>query len=440
VKKTSAGADTYYFYNQAGQLMYQTGPTALTSTNFIYFGSKIVARDVDNAPTISAPALSNSGSFTVSWTAFAGATSYNLQERVNGGGWTTIQSGSATASAITGKSNGVYGYQVQVCNASTCTPWSNIASTIVLFPPATPATITVPATSTGSVAVSWSASATATSYTLQHRLGAGSWAMAYTGAATSASVSESVTGSYSYQVEACNAGGCSAFKLSSAVAVTRPPTSATVLSVPPTSYTGGYTVSWGAVTGSTSYTLQGQVNGGGWTTVLNSNVLSDAISGKGNGSYGYRVQGCNVAGCGPVSGTKTIVVTRVPAAPANISAPTSLVGPVGGSFTVSWAAVSGATSYTLQRTRAGTSLVTAVYSGSATSASDGGPVLVPGTYVYEVKACNVAGCSGWRNSAPLVIVSYCDDAQIAKPGEVKPDMPLPPPCGSSSVVGKGVQP
>ncbi|WP_158883471.1 hypothetical protein [Rhodanobacter sp. L36] len=426
VKKTSAGADTYYFYNQAGQLMYQNGPGPV-STNFIYLGSKIVARNVDNAPTISAPALSNNGSFTVSWSTFAGATGYNLQEQDNGGTWTSILNGSSTASAITGKSNGSYSYEVQACSASACTPWSNIVTTTVLFIPVTPSTLTVPTTSTGTVAVSWSASATASSYTLQHRLGTGAWTSAYSGAATSASVSETTSGSYTYQVEACNAGGCSAFKLSSAVAVTRPPTSAPVLTIPATSSTGSYSVSWGAVASSATYTLQEAVNGGAWATIQGTGATSDAISGKGSGTYGYHVQGCNVAGCGPWSTTASISVLRVPAAPALVSVPSTACyqGP-GCGFTVGWSSVSGATSYNVQKTTTSiaSNPVTAVYTGTATSVTQ---LVLAGTYVYSAQACNASGCSGWTNSGTVTVVTCSSEA--VKTSGMQPGIPK---CGNTA--------
>ncbi|MDE2155715.1 MAG: hypothetical protein KGJ32_07480, partial [Xanthomonadaceae bacterium] len=93
-----------------------------------------------------------------------------------------------------------------------------------------------------------------------------------------------------------------------AVTLATPPASAPALSVPASSGTGSYTVSWGTVGTATSYTLQEQVNGGSWATLQSSSATSLAISGKGNGSYGYHVQACNASGCGPWSGTGTVAV------------------------------------------------------------------------------------------------------------------------------------
>lgn len=55
--------------------------------------------------------------------------------------------------------------------------------------------------------------------------------------------------------------------------------------------TGGYTVSWGGMSGATAIPLREQVNGGGitgaWVTVQASGATSWNASGKGDGSYGY---------------------------------------------------------------------------------------------------------------------------------------------------------
>ena len=61
-----------------------------------------------------------------------------LQEQLNGGSWVTIQTGSATSKALSGKGNGSYGYQAQACNAGGCGPWSSIGTTTVLLPPTAP--------------------------------------------------------------------------------------------------------------------------------------------------------------------------------------------------------------------------------------------------------------------------------------------------------------
>ncbi|MEY2159389.1 MULTISPECIES: hypothetical protein [unclassified Rhodanobacter] len=347
-----------------------------------------------SAPSLSVPASSTNGSYTISWGGVSGATSYTLQEQVNGGGWTTVQANGNTSWSTSGRGNGTYGYHVQACNAGGCGPWGAVASTTVLWVPPVPASISVPATSNGPIAISWASSATATSYGLDQSVNGGGWAQVYNGGATSTSISAGASGSYSYRVMACNASGCNGYATSSAVAVTIPPASAPSLSVPATSNTGSYTVSWGGVSGATSYTLQEQVNGGGWSTLQSSVAVSWGASGKGNGTYGYQAQACNAGGCGPWSGVGSITVALPPAAPASVTAPSYVHGV---QYYVTWTASVTATSYNVQRnnlTYGGSSIVATTSGTSATIAAPGSSVDLQ----YAVQACNAAGCSGFTNA------------------------------------------
>lgn len=353
------------------------------------------------APSLSVPSTSSNGSYNVSWSAITDATSYTLQEQVNGGAWATAQSSSALSWVASGKGNGSYGYRVQACNSSGCGAWSTTASVTVLLPPPAPTSLSVPATSSGSVAVGWPASNTATSYNLQHRLGAGSWSAAYSGSGTSTTVTEGSTGSYTYQVQACNTGGCSDWTGSGAVAVTIPPASAPGLSAPSSSSTGSYTVSWSGVSGATSYTLQEQFNGGGWGTIQANGNTSWGTSGKGNGTYGYRVQACNAGGCGPWSGTSNVGVTLIPATPTGLSAtlyamfyPDTRPPKTVYTLTASWSATSYATSYNFQYCQQSGSCYT-----TTTTATSIPQFQVQGaTTSVAVQACNSSGCSAMSAS------------------------------------------
>lgn len=361
-----------------------------------------------SAPTLSVPASSATGSYTVSWNATSNTTSYTLREQVNGGGWSTIYTGGSTSLARSGKGDGSYGYQVQACNVAGCGDWSATASINVLLPPPAPASVNVPASSNNSVAVSWPSASTATSYAMQQAFNGGAWSTIYTGAALSYTKAETASGSYAFRVQACNAGGCSAYTTSSAVAVTVPPATAPSLSVPTSNGTGSYTVSWGGVSGGASFYLREQVNGGGWSTVYGGSGTSLALSGKASGSsYGYDVQACNSAGCGPWSATQTVSVLWPPAAPVHLYVATPEYYP-GPNWVLNWPSVFTATSYTLQRTTVGSGTFATVYSGPAISTSNYG---VPGTYQYRVQACNAAGCSGWTSSANVDV--ECNESAVA---------------------------
>jgi len=290
---------------------------------------------------------------------------------------------------------------VQACNAAGCAGWSATQSTSVLLPPPTPATISVPSTSSGAVSVGWASASTATSYTLQHQLNGGSWSTVFTGNATSTSVSETTSGSYAYRVEACNGGGCGAYKASGTVTVTIPPASAPSLSAPSSSNTGSYTVSWTGVSGATSYNLQEQVNSGAWSTIYSGTTLSDAMSGHANGTYGYRVQACNAGGCSGWSAIVSVTVLfppTVPQYPLTLTSDSTnkVIG-------ISWSAISTATSYQLQEVDpSGVDNVLAVGSATSTSVS----ATVSGTYRFNLKACNSGGCSAWSSWQSTTITIY----------------------------------
>ncbi|MDR6840427.1 hypothetical protein [Pseudoxanthomonas sacheonensis] len=401
VKATNASqASIYSFYGQDGALRFQRDERQGKTTDYIMLNGSLVAR-VSNVvspavPTVSAPGFVSTGSYTVSWTAVAGASRYELQERVNSGSWSQVYSGTALSQAFTGKVSGVYGYQARACNPSACGAWSAEASVSVTLPPSSVPTISVPATAPGGdYTVSWTASTGATSYTLDQSTNGGStWATAYTGAAQSVPYVDKPAGNYTYRVKGCNSAGCSAYSANATVQSIQPPSGTSTVTAPASNSTGSYTVSWTAVATATTYTLEEQVNGGGWTAFGANAGTSTAISGRANGTYGYRVKGCNSAGCGPVSAVVSVVVLYPPTTPA-LSVPSSSNT---GNYTVSWTAPGTTTSYQIEQSANGGAWA-AFYTGAATSAAATGRAT--GSYAYRGRACNASGCSG--NSATVTI-------------------------------------
>jgi len=363
----------------------------------------VVTHPPTGAPTLTAPANSTNGSFTISWTAVSTATSYTLQESVDGGStWAQVQANGNTSWPTSGRSNGNYNYRVQACNVGGCAGWSSTGTTTVLLPPPTPTGITVPATSNGPIPVSWNASPTATRYDLYQNINNAGWTLVASVSATSVTVTATTSGGYQFFVAAYNASGWNgAVNNSSLVTVTIPPGSAPTLSVPASNSSGSYTVSWSAVSGATSYNLEEQLNGGGWTLVQANSSTSWGASGRGNGTYGYMAQACNAGGCGPWSGVSNVSVALIPAVPTGLH--TVTVNSTKGSYTVAWTAVSGATSYNMQQTLPD-STVTMPYTGTATQAS-ATDIGVNGTVTVQVRACNASGCSAWSGGLGIVLNS-----------------------------------
>ncbi|MRX27041.1 SpvB/TcaC N-terminal domain-containing protein [Kangiella sp. HZ709] len=185
--------------------------------------------------------------------------------------------------------------------------------------PASPGTATVPATSsTGSYSLSWSQVDGETHYRWRE-YNKGSWS-GWTSTAqnvVSASMSGRDSGTYRYEVQACNFNAtvrCSAARVSNDITVSRvtsPGSTGTVsISDGSSSSDGSYTVSWGVATNSpTRYEYQESINNtwGGWvSTGLN---RSTEIVGNGDGLYSYRVRACNTAGCGSITTSSSVTVT-----------------------------------------------------------------------------------------------------------------------------------
>lgn len=117
-KAVSGKAAGTYRYRVAACNEIGCGPTS----------GEVSVREIDpptGAPSLSAPAVNTTGSYTVSWNAVADATTYKLEEIPHGGTWATVHDASATSKALTGKSTAVpYYYRAQACNEAGCGGYS----------------------------------------------------------------------------------------------------------------------------------------------------------------------------------------------------------------------------------------------------------------------------------------------------------------------------
>ena len=159
-----------------------------------------------------------------------------------------------------------------------------------------------------------------------------------------------------------------------------------------------HTLYWNGIADASFFKLYRRLNGGSWELREPSriwNFYMDQL--LANGTYDYYIQACNAYGCSPNSNTVTGTIgsgSSVPATPViSIAAPPA--SPNANANTLSWNAVSGATSYTLYHRVSGGSWTTVVSGLTSTSINDG--TLAAGTYEYHVNACNSSGCSADSN-------------------------------------------
>lgn len=353
-------------------------------------GSVSVQAVPSGSSTISAPSLSNSGTFMVNWSSVSGAASYRLDESLNGSGWATLQDSAALSATLANKPDGVHAYRVTPCNAAGCGTASGNASVRVVRPPESPPGINAPYDSiNGSYTISWTGVPTATSYQLEESaLGAG-WVGIYSGNGNSFSINGKSSGSYAYRVTACNEGGCSGYSHNASLSVLLPPVAAPALSVPATNSTGAYNVSWTAVALATSYRLEESTSGGAWGLIHDEGAATRALSGKASSTYSYRVQACNSSGCGGWSAVASVSVQRIPNIPANTYGVMDAASKTQWRISAYWDAVPEATWYELTGYFG--------YSGPATTSFRLVKSVNPpeDAMQFRVRACNAIGCSAW---------------------------------------------
>jgi len=403
--------DGIYYYrvrgcNGSACTTYTTGPNSTTVT---------LTPGVPPPPSV--PASSTTGSYAVSWGAASGTvTSYRLYEANNASfsGEVLVNPADATRIRnISGKGNGSYYYRVAACNGPACSTYTAGANAaVVTLPPGAPPAPSVPASSvTGNYTVSWTAaSGTVTSYRLYEATNAsfsGEVLVSPTDASLGRNISGKGNGTYYYRVAACNGNACSAQTPgSNAAVVTLPPSTPAAPSVPASSNTGSYPVSWSAPSGTvTSYRLYEATNAsfsGEVQVGPTDATLSRSISGKGNGSYYYRVVACNGPGCSSASpGAGPVEVALPPGIPSSISVPAS--PDYDGIYTISWTAGTGsATEFRLEEaTNSSFSGATVVQGNLSTSFSTASSARGNGTFYYRVRACYSQSCSPWTGTSSV---------------------------------------
>lgn len=360
--------------------------------------------NVPVAPTsISYPATNNTGSYTVSWASSVGATSYTLRRSSNAGStWTQIYSGASPSYTDT-VANGSYRYSVSASNGSgTSDEKVGTSDCVVRIAPPGPASITYPATSsTGKFTVTWASSAGASSYTLQRSADGGTtWTQVYSG--RNRPVSQTLTnGAYKFRITASSGSATSNPTTGGYCIVAIPPAAPRSISYPSTTATGIYTVTWAGSAGASSYVLRRSAdNGATWTQVYAGSTTRYSESLNVAGSYKYSVAAVGAAASAWKTGTGKCTLVA-PAVPSAISYPGSNLT---GNYAVSWAAPTGAVSYTLQRSSDGGKNWLTVCTGSpSTSYTD---YVMSGAYKYRVAAVGRFGTSNFKTGSPTCKVTH----------------------------------
>jgi hypothetical protein len=263
-----------------------------SSSETLGSGSCVVAIAPAGPSSITYPSSSSTGKFKVTWTKVSGASGYTLsRSNNNGSSWTAIYTGRSLYSNQV-LTNGVYIFKVTAATTQG-TSLARVGSQCsVALPPATPGSISYPATSTsGFFKVSWPTASCGTVWTCERSNNNGaSWTQVYHGTVFYYNDVITTPGTYKYRVKATYQGGTSAWKTGSTKITMVAPAAPATIAYPTANATGNYPVTWGASEGATSYTLMRSGNGGStWVTVLSGAPYTSYTDYVLDGSYKYKV-------------------------------------------------------------------------------------------------------------------------------------------------------
>ena len=378
----AAAATTAYEYDALGRLRVVTHDNRIATTYTLDpAGNRTQVSDVAVGPTsspasISVPAISNTGDYSISWGAATGTVStYELYESTSAGfsSSTRVHNAASRTATFAGKPNHTtYYYRVRACTNGDCSGFATGANGVVvsITPPGAPSAITVPSvSSTGVYAISWSASSGGVQNYELYESASPSFAsstLVRSDAATSMAFAGKAHGStYYYRVRACGRGGCSDFTAgaSGVTTVFPPPTVPASISVP-IEGPYNYAVHWGESAGQVSaYELYESTSAAFSAQVMkySGGDRMATIRDMPNGNYYYRVRACGVGGCSDYrAGANGVLVNLPPPAPAM---PTNLAKThvANCAWRATWNAVDGATNYIVRDTAGAEQTVVTLY-------------------------------------------------------------------------------
>ncbi|RYZ23591.1 MAG: hypothetical protein EOP49_46120, partial [Sphingobacteriales bacterium] len=291
-----------------------------------------------------------------------------------------------------------YSYLVKGCDRfGTCTAATE-SNAVTLAAPGGTTLNPLGSTTSKTYTVSWSGLSNANQYKLLEN-----GAQVYSGGGTSYGATVPASGTYSYQVQACNVIGCGPVSALVNMAVN----SAERFSVDANPSQGNFTLSWNT----SSSNIEVWVKDANGTTVNPGPVQTGSvtINKTANGNYTYTLwEKAWYPGSTLLQTASLTVTVTLPTigTPGTVSASNledaSANTDENGAYGLSWAPATNAQTYKLERNG------TEVYQGSAASYS-GESGLANGNYTYRVRACRDSGVNcGSYSSTYTVSVKRLD--------------------------------
>jgi YD repeat-containing protein len=290
-----------YAYRVSGCNPAGCGPISASATTQSYYPPGA-------APSIAGGGQSFGGSYTVSWGAVGGASTYRLEESTNGSGWTLVVNAASQSQGFSGKSTGNYSYRAQGCNGAGCGPYSGNATVEVIQPPGVPSLSVPSSNSTGNYAVSWTAVPMTVVYNMEQNANNAGWVMLQSEGSTTRNLAGVLLGTYEYRVKACNAAGCGGYSNVGTIVVTPPPPTPAFITDTKFQWKQGTLtkircdVEWTASPGATSYNLVVAANG---LVQYNGPLTKISAQSAAYCAPSHVIRACNASGCSADSPPRT---------------------------------------------------------------------------------------------------------------------------------------
>ncbi|USD21229.1 FG-GAP-like repeat-containing protein [Microbulbifer variabilis] len=393
IEISAPSSDGQYTYSLKSCMVFSEGGGASPEYNCGNYSSAsnvMLYRKVPGsaqAPTLSSTQSSN-GEVNLTWAKPSGnATYYYLEkEKQNSGSWLRIGTSQTDLSeSVKGLTDGEWKFRVLACNGYdwSCNTSSESKELKVRTPPGTPGIPTM--SSGGSNVVSWSQPAGAISaYQLRRKVFDGPWELVYSANKTFYPDSDLRTGTWYYQVRACNDFACSAYSASAEIVYDG---GASNSSISGPVLATDYTLFWTNLADSVRISERGpgETAYRAYLRLPTQESIGGPIEDRGEGEYQYLLEHCHsdgaiIYGCTGTLGSK--VVKRLNARTAAINPEVS----TNGQYAVSWDPAPFTIDHYQYRVNAGpwqdinTNSVTVTQSES-------------GRYGYQVRGCISGDCS-----------------------------------------------
>lgn len=269
-------------------------------------------------PSITLTPTSSTGEYEVRWSSISDAILYTLEEdeQIGFSSPDLVYSGQDTSILITAKEDGSYHYRVKATNNFMDGGWSDIKSISVELPkpPVTPSGLSAPSSSnTGDYQITWDHVLDADYYELEEDDNEqfSSPMVIFNGLDDSKDINDKSDGVYYYRIRSFNQNGNSEWSppVSIIVLISTVPM-APIISVPSSSSSGQYTISWTEVSDIESYTLEEAIEPtfNAPYMLYTGDDTSKNIIDRNDGTYYYRVKATNDVGDSPWSDIESIDV------------------------------------------------------------------------------------------------------------------------------------